>query len=225
MRCGPRTGPSGDAALNRAGNVHGGPNSEGVRPHAQRRGLGRTHSRTSRMARKWTIAAAVSLTPGHDAPSQARYTSEAMLAAEVEAMATVSAERERPIGGIGEVEQLRVMHSRDASGRTLDAEQKVAVEHLTSPGLHRALVAPAGAGKTFTIAQTTRAWQQSGQRVVVLGQQANTAKITADEIGQATGARPAEMTIAGFLGKGPAMSRAAQDLRHDLRLRLWVTER
>ena len=163
-----------------------------------------------------TIAAAVSLTPGHDAPSQARYTSEAMLAAEVEAMATVSAERERPIGGIGEVEQLRVMHSRDASGRTLDAEQKVAVEHLTSPGLHRALVAPAGAGKTFTIAQATRAWQQSGQRVVVLGQQANTAKITADEIGQATGARPAEMTIAGFLGKGPAMSRAAQDLRHDL---------
>ena len=77
--------------------------------------------------------------------SQGRYTSEAMLAAEVEAMATVSAERERPIGGIGKVEQLRVMHSRDASGRTLDAEQKVAVEHLTSPGLHRALVAPAGA--------------------------------------------------------------------------------
>ncbi|MDQ1342708.1 MAG: hypothetical protein QG571_1326, partial [Pseudomonadota bacterium] len=163
-----------------------------------------------------TVEAAVALTPDHDAPSQARYTSEAMLAVEVEAMATVAAERERSVGRSGVVEQLRVMHSRDASGRTLDPEQKTAVEHLTSAGLHRALVAPAGAGKTFTIAQATRAWQQSGQHVVVLGHQANTAKITADEIGQATGTRPPEMTIAGFLGKGPAMSRAAQELRYDL---------
>ncbi|MEI6622480.1 MAG: AAA family ATPase, partial [Actinomycetes bacterium] len=163
-----------------------------------------------------TVKVAVSLSPGHDAPSQARYTSEAMLATEVEALATVEAEHDRPVGGVGAVERLRVVYSRDASGRALDEEQKAAVAHLTSPGLHRALVAPAGAGKTFTIAQATRAWQVSGQHVVVLGQQANTAKITADEIGQATGTRPPEMTIAGFLGKGPVMSRDARGLREDL---------
>ena len=72
---------------------------------------------------------------------------------------------------------------------------------LTSPGRVRVLVAPAGAGKTFVLAQAVRAWQHDGRQVVLLAAQGKAADVAAAEIGRAAGGPSIQaMTLARAFG-------------------------
>ena len=98
----------------------------------------------------------------------------------------------------------RAAAAPDAAGRALDGEQAAAVGHLTGPGLVRTLVAPAGAGKTFVLAQAVRAWQHDGRQVVLMAHQGKAADVAAAEISRAAGASVPAMTLARAFGTDDA---------------------
>ena len=166
----------------------------------------------------------VALTPpeavqtGYLTENLALFTSRAELDLEHGAVQTVEASREHAAGGVGVVPLLRVIHGKDAEGRRLDDEQQAAVAHLCSAGLVKTMEARAGAGKTFTLAQATRAWQSQDQLVIVLGNAADTSRVAATEIAAATGGtRPESMTLAAFHGRGKTgMGQRAQSIRAQL---------
>lgn len=154
----------------------------------------------------------ISLTPGHEAANECRYTSERIFNVELKALATLEANRGRNVGSATQ-QARKLAFDPDAQGRKLSGEQLAGVMHLTRPGLHRALVAPGGTGKTVTIARAVQVWQHDEQKVLVLSHAANAAAITANEIKDVTGVRPDETTISSFLGTRAPLGRDAKALR------------
>jgi conjugative relaxase-like TrwC/TraI family protein len=88
------------------------------------------------------------------------------------------------------------------AGTDLDYSQReAALGLLTSARLINSLVAPAGTGKTHTMAAFARIWEeQHAGRVIGLTASTNAARVMADEAAQA-GARMECFNIAQFLGK------------------------
>jgi conjugative relaxase-like TrwC/TraI family protein len=130
---------------------------------------------------------------------QRRYATEAQLAAELDIALLAEAGRSSRAGGVSEPAG-RLAEAPDAAGRSLDVEQAAAVRALTAPGRVRVLVAPAGAGKTFVLAQAVRAWQHDGRQVVLLAAQGKAADVAAAEIGRAAGQSVPAMTLARAFG-------------------------
>jgi hypothetical protein len=134
---------------------------------------------------------AVSLSPdgGQIPAGQRRYATQAQLNTELDIALLAEAGRLSRAGGVSDPARVAA-EAPDAAGRLLDAEQAAAVRALTSPGRVRVLVAPAGAGKTFVLAQAVRAWQHDGRHVVLLAQQGKAADVAAAEISRAAGGPP-----------------------------------
>ena len=148
---------------------------------------------------------AVALTPAGTRTIEAhrRYATEAQLAAELDVVLAAEQGRARACGAVSAAGR-RAAAAPDAAGRALDGEQAAAVGHLTGPGLVRTLVAPAGAGKTFVVAQAVRAWRHDGRQVVLMAHQGKAADVAAAEISRAAGAPVPAMTLARAFGTDDA---------------------
>ncbi len=152
---------------------------------------------TRELIERWTDRAldtpeAVLLRPERDGPvraSDARYASRATLEAELRLLDMADTGLR---AGVGLVDQQRLL----AAGRRrgLDPSQQAALARITASGDRiSVLVAPAGTGKTTAIAVAVRAWQEAGNRVVLLAPSARAAA----ELQHATGT-PAD-TVAKLL--------------------------
>ncbi|MGZ4665227.1 MAG: AAA family ATPase [Frankiaceae bacterium] len=147
---------------------------------------------------------------------QRRYATEAQLHTELDIALLAEAGRTSRAGTVSEAARVAA-EAPDAAGRRLDAEQAAAVRALTFPGRVRVLVAPAGAGKTFVLAQAVRAWQHDGRQVVLLAAQGKAADVAAAEIGRAAGRPVQAMTLARAFGVDEDGPRSAE-ARH------WLAE-
>ncbi|HET7405842.1 MAG TPA: AAA family ATPase [Mycobacteriales bacterium] len=143
-----------------------------------------------------TLEETVPLRPATDGParpSDARYASATTLALEAEVLAIARVGR---AAGAGLLDAYPVITT--LRGHRLDPDQYGAVgELLTDGNVVSVLVAPAGTGKTRSLAAAVDAWQAGGQHVIALAPTARAAK----ELGLAAGF--SADTVAKFLHEQP----------------------
>jgi conjugative relaxase-like TrwC/TraI family protein len=111
-----------------------------------------------------------------------RFTSETILSAEARLTETANTRR-GPVVPDG-VRRRAIARFRDASGKNLNAGQRLLVEHFVSSGRALAVaIGPPGTGKSTAMAAVREAWETTGNRVIGLAPSAAAASVLGDELG------------------------------------------